>query len=76
MNRRAFLAGLLASSALARAPARIPMVSPAPVYLASSPSTGELLLAVPPAQYAAFREAWLELVEGRLGTIKGFEFIS
>lgn len=117
MNRRAFLAGLLASTALARARAQetlgglltdrvegagggyviVSTPSLAELLLANAQEAlhvkrsslvdyleeleeveeveGELLAVLPPWQYELFLGE-LDLLEGRLGTIKGFEFIS
>jgi len=75
MNRRGFLTGLLASTAIARARARVSVsigelldAAPVPVprWFAITPSTAELLRGC----------GGRDQVEGHLGSLNGFTFKS
>jgi hypothetical protein len=75
MNRRGFLTGLLASTAIARARARVSVsigelldAAPVPVprWFAITPSTAELLRGC----------VGRDQVEGHLGSLNGFTFKS
>jgi hypothetical protein len=71
MNRRGFLTGLLASTALARGRAR----KPALTFTATISSARAITISR--SLYLDLLEHPLEpVVEGRLGSLKGFQLIS